>query len=153
MTSQHERRSIEGVVVQSLRVIEDDRGAVLHMLRSDWNLFIGFGEVYFSEIKPGLFKGWKRHLRTTQHLTVPVGAVKFVLYDDRMESRSRGCIEHARLGRADEYRLLIIPPGIWYGWKCLTEYPALVANCVNEPHDPAESEVRPHLADLEAIEW
>jgi dTDP-4-dehydrorhamnose 3,5-epimerase len=153
MSEPNQRTSIDGVVVLSLKVIEDDRGAVLHMLRADWPLFSAFGEVYFSEIKPGIFKGWKRHLRTTQHLAVPVGAVKFVLYDDRTQSRSRGCIQQAELGRRTAYRLLVIPPGVWYGWKCLVDHPSLVANCINEPHDPGEVEVTSHLIDLESLQF
>ena len=44
---------IEGVIVQPLKQIFDDRGSILQMMRSDSELFERFGEVYFSEIEPG----------------------------------------------------------------------------------------------------
>ncbi len=53
----HERRPIEGVMLTTLRQITDERGAVLHMLRADAPGFRGFGECYFSEIRPGVRQG------------------------------------------------------------------------------------------------
>ena len=61
-----ETNNIEGVVVQQLKQIADDRGAVLHMLRCDSPLFENFGEVYFSEINPEIIKAWKLHKKLTQ---------------------------------------------------------------------------------------
>ena len=61
---------LAGVEWRPLRVIADDRGAVLHMVRADAPGFAGFGEVYFSELRPGVTKGWKLHLRMTQRLAI-----------------------------------------------------------------------------------
>jgi dTDP-4-dehydrorhamnose 3,5-epimerase len=142
--------SIDGVSLTTLRQIADDRGAVLHMLRADAEEFTVFGECYFSEIKPGFFKAWKRHLRQTQNLAVPVGRVKFVLLDDRPDSVTRGNVMDLTLGRPDCYRRLRIPPGIIYGFECISEEIALVVNCPDEPHDPLESEVI-EVSSLESI--
>src|ERR1700744_3933814 len=60
--------SIAGLILTPLRQIADERGAVLHMLRADAAEFRGFGECYFSEIRPGVAKAWKRHQRQTQNL-------------------------------------------------------------------------------------
>lgn len=133
--------SINGVSLTPLRQILDDRGAVLHMLRADAEEFTVFGECYFSEIKPGFFKAWKRHLRQTQNLAVPVGRAKFVLLDDRSDSVTKGTLMELILGRPDCYCRLRIPPGIIYGFECISEEIALVVNCADEPHDPLESEV------------
>ena len=73
-----EIQKINGVLIQSLKKIEDNRGSVLHMIRNDGVLFEKFGEVYFSEIYPGKVKAWKRHREQTQHLAglgVPAGGV------------------------------------------------------------------------------
>ena len=40
-------------------------------------------------------------------------------------------------------RLKQIPPGLWYGFSCISESPALLANCADYPHDPQESETQP----------
>jgi dTDP-4-dehydrorhamnose 3,5-epimerase len=134
---------IDGVTLTPLRQIEDERGAVLHMLRADDPDFTRFGECYFSEVVPGAVKAWKRHRLQTQHLSVPVGRVRFVVYDDRDGSRTRGHVQELVLGRPDAYARLRIPPGLWYGFACVGDAPALLANCADRPHEPSESETRP----------
>ena len=81
--------SIAGVTLTPLRVIPDARGAVLHMVRADGPDFEGFGECYFSEVLPGALKAWKRHRRQTQRIAIPIGRVRFVLYDVRPTSPTR----------------------------------------------------------------
>ena len=131
--------SIEGVVIQPLKQIEDERGAVLHMLRVDSPLFCRFGEIYFSLVNPCVVKAWKRHKRMTQLFAVPVGKIQLVIYDDRENSKSKGNLKILQIGR-DNYLLVKIPPKVWYGFKCISEHPALVVNCADLPHDPKESE-------------
>jgi dTDP-4-dehydrorhamnose 3,5-epimerase len=134
------RSEISGVVIQPLQQIVDHRGAVLHMLRCDSPLFQGFGEVYFSEVIPGVTKAWKRHRLMTQYFAVPVGRIRLVLFDDRSGSSSCGRLEEYLLGRPDHYVLVRIPPLLWYGFQGLGDSPALVANCTDLPHDPGEVE-------------
>jgi dTDP-4-dehydrorhamnose 3,5-epimerase len=140
---------ISGLGVVPLREIADNRGAVLHMFRADAPDFQGFGECYFSEINPRVIKGWKRHRKQTQNLAVPIGRVRFVIYDDRETSATREVFDVIELGRPDAYVRLRIPPMLWYGFKCISEQPGLVANCVDLPHDPTESDVR----DLHSPQW
>lgn len=134
---------IDGVTVSPLKEIRDQRGAVLHMLRADSPDFGGFGECYFSELLPGAVKAWKRHRLQTQLIAVPVGRIRLVIYDGRADASTRGSLLVLELGRPDFYLRVRIPPGLWYGFKCIGETPALLANCVNLPHDPSESESRP----------
>lgn len=145
---------IQGVSLTPLTIIEDDRGAVLHMLRADVAHFQGFGEVYFSETKPGVVKGWKQHKKMTQNFSVPAGRVKLIIYDDRPDSATRGVIGEYRLGRnAEAYQLLTVPPGLWYGFQCLGDTPALIANCSDMPHDPNESIQVPLSSDEVPYDW
>lgn len=141
MTS--ENASIEGVLVQPLRQITDLRGSVLHMLRCDSSYYKGFGEVYFSETNPGVIKAWKRHQQMTQNFAVPVGKLLLVLFDRRKESSTCGQSMKIILGRPDNYQLLQIPSMVWYGFQCIGTRPALLVNCTDMPHDPAESETLP----------
>jgi dTDP-4-dehydrorhamnose 3,5-epimerase len=131
---------IHDVGVHALRVIEDARGAVMHMVRADADWFDGFGEVYFSEVQPGVVKAWKRHLRITQRFAVPVGRMRLVIYDNRETSPTRGQIQVLELGRPDAYRLVVVPPLLWYGFAAIGDHAALMVNCASMPHDPAESE-------------
>jgi dTDP-4-dehydrorhamnose 3,5-epimerase len=138
---------IDGVHIQGLQQIVDGRGRVMHMMRSDNPLFVQFGECYFSEILPGQVKAWKRHSKSTQHLAVPVGAILLVIHDDRPDSVTKGQTVQLEIGR-ENYVLVRIPHGLWYGFKCVSPGPALIANCTDWPHDAAESEARGRL-DLE----
>ena len=135
--------SISGVLISELGQIIDQRGAVLHHLRNDAPDFTAFGECYFSEMIPGAVKAWKRHRKQTQHLAVPVGRVRFVIYDDRASSPTRGELQVVELGRPDDYNRLRIPNGLWYGFTCLSAQNALIANCADRPHDPTDAELRP----------
>ena len=134
--------SIDGVLVTGLRQVVDERGAVLHHMRSDAPEFTTFGECYFSEMIPGAVKAWKRHREQTQHLAVPIGRVRFVIFDDRELSPTNGSLDVVELGRPDHYNRLRIPKGLWYGFTCLSDQPALIANCTDEPHDPTDTELR-----------
>jgi len=130
---------IEGLIVQPLKQIADERGKVMHMLRSDSQLFQKFGEIYFSVVNPGVVKAWKRHFRMTQHFAVPMGIISLVLYDTREGSMTFGNVEVFELGE-NNYSLVKIPPLLWYGFKGISSNPAFIANCTDIPHDPSESE-------------
>ena len=128
---------IDGVNVRQLRQISDERGKIMHMLRSDAPWFEKFGEIYFSVVYPGVVKGWHLHTRMTLNYAVVTGMVKLVLYDDREGSSTRGELAELFSGE-DNYALITIPPGIWNGFKGIGVKPAIVANCSTEPHDPEE---------------
>ncbi len=136
------RDPLEGVVISELRQFSDARGSVLHMLRCDDPDFTQFGECYFSEVLPGAVKAWKRHRVQVQQFAVPVGRIRLAIYDDRGQSRTRGQLQTIELGRPDAFLRLRVPPGVWYGFTCISEVPALLANCTDLPHDPAEGEQR-----------
>ena len=133
-------RSIAGVRIHPLRVIEDARGAVLHMLRADALDFGVFGEIYFSEVNPGAVKAWKRHQRMTQRFAVPIGRIRLAIYDDRDGSPTAGLVQVIEFGRPDAYSLVVVPPLLWYGFETIGDQAALMANCADLPHDPMESE-------------
>jgi dTDP-4-dehydrorhamnose 3,5-epimerase len=143
---------MEGVGVHRLKRIIDDRGGVMHMLRADSPLFTAFGEIYFSIVNPGAVKAWKRHLKMTQNIAVPVGMVRFALYDNRPGSASFGRVEVIETGQ-DDYFLVRIPPLVWYGFKGISASPALIANCADMPHDPLEIERLPHDTPEIRYEW
>lgn len=143
---------IEGVETLPLRVIDGPDGAVLHMLRADHPAFDAFGETYFSEVNPGATKGWKFHREMTQRLAVPVGQVVFCMKDGRQASQSGGRTAVVQMGRPDHYRLLVIPPGVWYAFRNPGTSVALIANVPDLPHSPDEVERRdlrdPEFSDV-----
>lgn len=143
---------IEGVLITPLRQIPDERGKVMHMLRSDAPHFQGFGEIYFSCIYPGAVKAWHRHKIMTLNYAVPHGHIKFVLYDDRPGSATCGQIQEIFMG-PDNYALVTVPPMVWNGFKGLGAETAIVANCASIPHAADEIErMDPHAGAI-AYNW
>lgn len=130
---------IEGVLVHPLKQIPDERGKVMHMLKSTDPHFEKFGEIYFSTVYPGVVKGWHLHSRMTINYAVVSGIIKLVLFDDRAGSATRGKIEELFIGESN-YCLVKVPPSVWNGFKGMGIAPAIVANCANIPHDPNEIE-------------
>ena len=128
---------IDGLRVTPLRRIADERGAVMHMLRSDSEHFEAFGEIYFSTVYPGAIKGWHKHLEMTLNYAVPAGMIKLVCYDDRPDSSTKGHLVELFVGELN-YALVTIPPLVWNGFKGIGSGPALVANCATIPHSPDE---------------
>ncbi|HVF67313.1 MAG TPA: dTDP-4-dehydrorhamnose 3,5-epimerase family protein [Pyrinomonadaceae bacterium] len=124
-------------MVQPLRQIPDERGKIMHMLRSDDPHFERFGEIYFSVVYPGVVKAWHLHKEMTLNYAVVSGTIKLALYDDRDGSPTRGELQEIFVGESS-YVLVRIPPGVWNGFKGVGVTPAIVANCSTLPHDPEE---------------
>ena len=143
---------IDGVRVTPLRKIPDERGMVMHMLRSDAPHFERFGEIYFSVAYPGVVKGWHRHTRMTLNYAVVAGMIKLALYDDRPGSPSHGQVQDLFMGEHN-YCLVTIPPMVWNGFKAIGAGPSIVANCATLPHDPAEMERADPRAGRIPYDW
>ena len=132
-----DEKIIDDVIVKPLRKIPDERGIIYHMLRNDDSIFERFGEIYFSVIYPGVIKGWHLHEKMTLNYAVIQGMIKLVLYDDRVNSSTRGNLMELFIGE-ENYCLVKIPPKIWNGAKGIGTKPAMIANCATLPHDPNE---------------
>jgi dTDP-4-dehydrorhamnose 3,5-epimerase len=143
---------IDGVIVTPLRQFFDERGRVMHMLREDSPVFSRFGEIYFSWAHPGAIKAWHLHKRMTLNYAVLHGEIKFVLFDDRPGSPTRGVIEEFFLS-PENYMLVTVPPLIWNGFKGIGDKSAIVANCATLPHDPAEMERRSPFDQSIPYDW
>ena len=98
---------IEGVVISPLKQMFDERGKVMHMLRSDSPLYDSFGEIYFSCTYPGAIKAWHLHKQMTLNYAAIYGEIKCVLFDDRPGSKTRGCIDEYYLS-PENYFLLTV---------------------------------------------
>ena len=141
---------IDGVQVTRLHQVHDERGKVMRMLRADDQNFREFGEIYFSTIFPGAIKAWHKHKHMTLNYAVIMGRIKFVLFDDRTDSPTRGQIQELYIS-PENYYLVSVPPRIWNGFKAVGGDEAIVANCSSMPHDPSEIERLP--ADSSSIPY
>ena len=143
---------IDGVQVVPLRRIADERGTVMHMLRATDPHFKEFGEIYFSTVYRGVVKGWHKHREMTLNYACVFGRIKLVLYDERAGSPSQGELLEVFLG-PDDYSLVVIPPGIWNGFKGMSDPWAIVANCATHPHDPSHSKRLDPFANHIPYQW
>lgn len=143
---------IDGVIVTPLRQILDERGKVMHMLKVGDPAFQQFGEIYFSCVYPGAIKGWHIHSKMTLNYAVPHGHIKFVLYDERPNSPTRGEVQEIFMG-PDNYCLVTVPPMVWNGFKGIGEEMAVVANCASIPHDPQEIDRRDPFDPSIPYDW
>ena len=64
---------------EKIKIIKNSKGNLYKMLSKKHNFFKKFGEIYFSEVHPKKFKGWKYHEKRTQIITVVNGKVRFFL--------------------------------------------------------------------------
>ena len=80
---------IHNVKITPLRIIPDNRGKVMHMLRSDSEVFSRFGEIYFSTVFYKSIKAWHLHKESTLNYVCVSGEVKLVLFDDRENSPTK----------------------------------------------------------------
>jgi dTDP-4-dehydrorhamnose 3,5-epimerase len=139
---------IEGVQVIPLKRIPDERGTIYHMLKRTDPHFKAFGEIYFSTIYPGVVKGWHMHRNMTLHYACVSGRVKLVIYDGREGSKTKGELMEIFLG-PDNYALVVVPPGLWNGFKGMGSEIAIMADCLDIPHEEADSvRVDPHQNDI-----
>ena len=129
---------IEGVFLSDLKIIPTENGSVFHGIKANENTYRGFGEAYFSSIVNGKIKGWKQHLKMTLNLIVPVGAIRFVIFDDRPNSITYKSFNEFCLGPEIKYKRLTVPPGVWMAFQGVGNDLNLLLNIASIPHDPGE---------------
>src|SRR3989338_7307001 len=99
---------IEGVQIKRLKVLADERGKLMEILRSDEPFFEKFGQAYVTVCKPGIVKGWHYHKGQKDHFVCLQGKAKVVLYDARKDSKTHGMINEFILGWENQ-QLVKIP--------------------------------------------
>ena len=122
---------IDSVKVRKLRLIPDERGYLMEMLRSDWEEYEKFGQVYITAVYPGVVKGWHYHKIQTDHFICVHGMAKVVLYDGREGSPTHGEVNEFFMGWQNP-TLLKIPPGVMHGFKGIGQEMALIVNVPTE---------------------
>jgi dTDP-4-dehydrorhamnose 3,5-epimerase len=126
---------IKGSLLTPLKIIDTQGGDVLHAMKDIDSGFSGFGEVYFSEVEFNSIKAWKRHKEMTLNLVVPIGKIKFVLYDDR---DILNCQYQEFIISRENYYRLTVPPMVWLGFIGLSKNISMLLNIANIGHDPSE---------------
>lgn len=145
---------IEGVKVKKLKIIPDERGRLMEILRRDDDIFEKFGQVYMTTAFKGVVKAWHYHKIQTDNFTCIAGKMKLALYDSRAESSTYGKIDEFIIS-LDSPMLVQIPPMIYHGFKSVGEGEAVVVNTVTEPYSPEkpdEFRIDPYANDID-YDW
>jgi dTDP-4-dehydrorhamnose 3,5-epimerase len=145
---------MDGVKIKQLRVIPDERGHLMEMLRSDDDLYEKFGQAYLTTTYPGVVKAWHMHKKQDDNVVCVKGMIKLALFDDREGSSSRGEVMEIFLG---EHRpaLVQIPREVYHGWKCVSENEAYIVNmptALYDYEDPDEQRL-PFDSDEVPYDW
>ena len=139
---------IEGTIIRPLKKIPDERGTIMHGVRSD-NILSEFGEVYFKKLYSGVVNGWHVHETLILNYICILGMIKLVLYDTRSDSPTKGVLQELFIGE-DNYCLVHIPPGVANGSKGLGVPFSILVNVASEPHDPNRTyrRIDPHSGEI-----
>ena len=145
---------IHDVKTKALRLIPDERGWLMEILRADdRDLFTKFGQVYLSATYPGVVKAWHYHKQQVDHFACVAGMVKLVLIDTRPDSPTNGAVNEFFLGTQNP-TLVQVPNLVYHGWKCISTDVSMVINVPTESYsytDPDEFRLAPH--DTLPYDW
>jgi dTDP-4-dehydrorhamnose 3,5-epimerase len=136
---------LEGMIITPLKRIETPKGDVFHALKNSDNGYDGFGEAYFSTVNQGEIKGWKKHIVMVLNLIVPLGAIRFVAYDERESSQTCGDFYEIEISSTN-YSRLTFPPGIWLAFQGRSANNMLL-NIASIEHEPSEA-INMNIEDL-----
>ena len=128
---------IEGVKVKKLKVIPDERGRLMEILRADDEVFTKFGQVYMTTAKPGIVKAWHFHKKQDDYFTCIRGIMRLALYDAREGSSTKGEVNEFTVS-LDDPQLVVIPKGVYHGFKGVSDDEAVVINTPTEAYNPKE---------------
>lgn len=135
---------INGVKIKKLKVIPDDRGFLMEMLRNDDEIFEKFCQVYMTGVKCGVAKGWHYHHNQDDHMVCVFGKALVVLYDARKDSPTAGEVQEFILTEPmtdGEHLLVKIPKGVYHGFTAVDCDEARIVNIPTKEYnyqDPDE---------------
>jgi dTDP-4-dehydrorhamnose 3,5-epimerase len=139
---------IEGVIVKKLNKYEDGRGWLAEVYRHDEvDYFPAMS--YISETKPGVVRGPHEHVSQSDFFIFPgPGTFEISLWDNRKESYTYGWHFKFRAGENNP-GIVIVPPGVVHGYKCISDKPAF---CINMPNKLYKG-VNKNDKDIDEIRW
>lgn len=124
---------IDGLVVEPLKRVENDRGHLMEVCSSAVAGSPVFAQVYVTFTRNGVVKAWYRHHKQIDQIAVLSGAVKVVACDSREASPTFGRV--AELSLDDESPALVrIPPGLWHGFQAVAPAGVTLIHVNSEPY-------------------
>src|SRR5262245_32714908 len=127
---------IDGVYTVAMKTFGDSRGFFYESYRKTWipgAREMVQGNCSFSNA--GVLRGLHYHLKQVDLWSVPVGAVRAVLYDFRKSSRTRGASQIVEMGEHSRVSLYI-PRGVAHGFLALKD--SYMTYLVDEMYDNSD---------------
>lgn len=146
------KERIEGVVLRKQRLIPDDRGYLMELMRPDWDEFQKWGQVYATMCYPGVSKSFHYHYNQVDSFNCVCGSCKVVLMDNRPDSSTNGIINEFVIGPMNPM-MVQIPKLVWHGFTAVGTEPAIVINCPTEMYDYEEPDEFRAPADSFGYQW
>ena len=144
------QKLIDGVQVKNLKVLPDERGLLMEILRSDEAIYEKFGQAYITVVKPRVVKGWHYHKFQTDHFVGLHGEPKVVLYDARKASPTFGAVNEFVLGMKNPL-LVKIPTYVYHGFTAIGNEDAMILNLPTEVYhykEPDEFRADPFTKEI-----
>ncbi|UCD55343.1 MAG: dTDP-4-dehydrorhamnose 3,5-epimerase family protein [Candidatus Omnitrophota bacterium] len=128
---------IEGVKIKKLKIIPDERGRLMEILRSDDELFEKFGQVYMTTVKPGVVKAWHYHQLQRDNFCCVRGKIRLGLYDARKQSPTFKKTMDIVISM-NEPKLVSIPMNVYHGFKGIADEESIIINTPTEMYNHAK---------------
>ena len=106
----------------------------MELMRSDWDLFEKFAQVYVTAVYPGVVKAWHYHKKQTDNMICIKGMLKLALYDSRKSSSTYKQVKEIFFGERKPL-LIRIPPLVYHGFKAVGGEAAYAVNVPTELYD------------------
>lgn len=131
------KKLIHGAMIKPLKVMPDERGRLMEILRNDDPIFKKFGQAYLTTAYPGVVKAWHYHKKQTDHFVVVKGMAKVVLYDGRKDSPTKGIVNEFFIGDLNR-SLVVIPNLVMHGYKNIGTEEVFLLNFPTEVYNYKE---------------
>jgi dTDP-4-dehydrorhamnose 3,5-epimerase len=123
---------IDGVQYRPARPVSHHHGHLTEVFRADWGLTEApLVQVNLTTTFPGRIRAWGIHRLTVDRLFAATGSLCIVCYDGRRGSPTFGCVNELMLGERNQ-GLIVIPPGVYYGWKNIGADEATIVSMPSE---------------------
>ena len=118
---------INGVIIKKIGKYEDERGWLAEIFRRD-ELNFDMSMAYVSLTKPGVIRGPHEHVAQSDcFVFLGPGSFRLYLWDRRDDSSTEGEALEMEVGENNP-SLVIVPPGVVHGYKCVSDISALSIN-------------------------